>query len=128
MKKIETKEDIKLFRREIKKELKKFLSYVEDDNLDGYGLAFELLYDDYGYICHIFARAEWLIFIKAGKILPDIHRKSIHTLTVTDFMYNNGFEINKDTSDYKLNKVANRIIKEYNDQIEAEWRKKYGME
>lgn len=126
MKKIETKEDIKLFRREIKKELKDILSVA--GGLDGYGLGFELLNDDDGYICHIFARAAWLIFVKAGKILPDIHRKSIDTLTVTDFMYNNGFEINKDTSDYKLNKVADRIIKEYNDQIEAEWREKYGME
>lgn len=34
MKKIESKEDIKLFRREIKKELKEFLSY-EEGNLDG---------------------------------------------------------------------------------------------
>ena len=130
MKKIETKEDIKLFRREIKKELKSILSVAGgvDDNL-----AFELLNEDDDYICHIFARA--------GMCLPDIQRITYDDISVQNFMFGNGFELNKDTSDYKLNKVVNRIIEDYNDQvdreieyrkaseeIEAEWREKYGME
>lgn len=140
MKKIETKEDVKLFRREIKKELKDILSNVED-NLDG-NLAFELLNDDDDYICHIFARA--------GMCSPDIQRITYDSISVENFMYGNGFELNKDISDYKLNKVVNRIIEDYNDEadweiecrraseeieyrkiseeFEAEWEKKYGME
>ena len=130
MKKITSKEDIKLFRREIKKELKSILSVAGgvDDNL-----AFELLNEDDDYICHIFARA--------GMCLPDIQRITYDDISVQNFMFGNGFELNKDTSDYKLNKVVNRIIEDYNDQvdreieyrkaseeIEAEWREKYGME
>lgn len=40
-------------------------------------------------------------------------------------MFGNGFNLNKYTSDYKLNKVVNRIIEEYNDLVdkEAEYRK-----
>ena len=130
MKKITSKEDIKLFRREIKKELKKFLSVA--GGLDG-NLAFELLNEDDDYICHIFARA--------GMCLPDIQRITNDDISVENFMYGNGFELSKYTSDYQLKKVVNRIIEDYNDQvdreieyrkaseeIEAEWRKKYGME
>lgn len=130
MKKIETKEDVKLFRREIKKQLKDILSVA--GGLDG-NLAFELLNEDDDYICHIFARE--------GMCLPDIQRITYDSISVENFMYGNGFNLNKDTSDYKLNKVVNRIIEDYNDQvdreieyrkaseeIEAEWRKKYGME
>lgn len=129
MKKITSKEDIKLFRREIKKELKDILSVA--GGLDG-NLAFELLNEDDDYICHIFARA--------GMCLPDIQRITNDSISVENFMYGNGFELNKDTSDYKLNKVVNRIIEDYNyqvdreieyrkasEEIEAEWRKKYGI-
>lgn len=116
MKKIETKKDIKLFRREIKKELKDILSNVED-NLDG-NLAFELLNEDDDYICHIFARE--------GMCLPDIHRITYDSISVENFMYGNGFELNKDTSDYKLNKVVNRIIEDYNDQVDWEKVVEYG--
>lgn len=130
MKKIETKEDIKLFRREIKKELKDILSVA--GGLDG-NLAFELLNEDDDYICHIFARE--------GMCLPDIQRITNDSISVQNFMYGNGFELNKDTTDYQLNKVVNRIIEDYNDQvdreieyekaleeIEAEWEKKYGSQ
>ena len=114
MKKITNKEDLKLFRREIKKELKNILSFGFgfDDNL-----AFELLNEDDDYICHVFARA--------GMCLPDIQRITYDDISVQNFMYGNGFELNKDISDYKLNKVVNRIIDEYNDLLdkEAEYRK-----
>lgn len=116
MKKIETKKDIKLFRREIKKELKDILSNVED-NLDG-NLAFELLNEDDDYICHIFARE--------GMCLPDSQRITYDSISVENFMYGNGFELNKDTSDYKLNKVVNRIIEDYNDQVDWEKVVEYG--
>lgn len=109
MKKITSKEDIKLFRREIKKELKDILSVA--GGLDG-NLAFELLNEDDDYICHIFARA--------GMCLPDIQRITNDSISVKNFMYGNGFELNKDTSDYKLNKVVNRIIEDYNDQVDSE--------
>lgn len=32
--------------------------------------------------------------------------------------YGNGFELNKDTSDYKLNKVVNRVINKYNELVD----------
>ena len=117
MKKITSKEDIKLFRREIKKELKDILSVRGgiESNLDG-NFAFELLNEDDDYICHIFAREGCVID-------PDIQRISYDDISVPNFMYGNGFELNKDTSDYKLNKVVSRIIKEYNHQVE--WREKY---
>ena len=113
MKKIETKEDIKLFRREIKKELKDILSVRGgiESNLDG-NFAFELLNEDDDYICHIFARE--------GMCLPDIQRITYDDISVVNFMYGNGFNLNKDISDYKLNKVVNRIIEDYNDQIDWE--------
>ena len=107
MKKIESKEDIKLFRREIKKELKDILSVA--GGLDG-NLAFELLNEDDDYICHLFARA--------GMCLPDIQRITYDSISVENFMYGYGFELNKDTSDYKLNKVVNRIIEDYNYQVD----------
>ena len=115
MKKITSKEDIKLFRREIKKQLKDILSVA--GGLDG-NLAFELLNEDDDYICHIFARA--------GMCLPDIQRITYDSISVENFMYGNGFNLNKDTSDYQLNKVVNRIIKEYNDEIE--WKSRYEIE
>ena len=131
MKKITSKEDIKLFRKEIKKELKRIFSVRGgiESNLDG-NFAFELLNEDDDYICHIFA--------KAGMCLLDIQRITYDDISVENFMYGNGFNLNKDTSDYKLNKVVNRIIEDYNGQvdreiefskaleeIEAEWEKKY---
>ena len=119
MKQITNKEDPKLFRREIKKELKEILSLRGgiESNLDG-NFAFELLNEDDDYICHIFARA--------GMCLPDIQRITYDDISVENFMYGNGFELNKDISDYKLNKVVNRIIEDYNYQVE--WREKYEME
>lgn len=118
MKKITSKEDIKLFRREIKKELKDILSVRGgiENNLDD-NFAFELLNEDDDYICHIFARA--------GMCLPDIQRITYDDISVQNFMFGNGFNLNKYTSDYKLNKVVNRIIEEYNDLVdkEAEYRK-----
>lgn len=116
MKKITSKEDIKFFRREIKKELKNILSNVEDNLDEVYGL--ELLNEGDDYICHI--------FVKAGMTTPDLRRIEDDSITITNFMYGNGFNLNKHTTDYQLKKVVNRIIEDYNDQVE--WRKKYGVE
>ena len=109
MKKIETKEDIKLFKREIKKQLKDILSVA--GGLDG-NLAFELLNEDDKYICHI--------FVRAGMTTPDLRRIEYDSISVENFMYGNGFELSKYTTDYQLNKVVNRIIEDYNDQIDWE--------
>ena len=105
MKKITSKEVIKLFRREIKKELKRILSNEEDGLGDT--VAFELLNDEDNYICHIFVK-------------PNLNRITFDSISVHHFMYGNGFNLNKDTSDYQLNKVVNRIIEDYNDQIDWE--------
>lgn len=126
MKKITSKEDVKFFRREIKKELKRILS--NEENGLGDTVAFELLNDDDNYICHIFVK-------------PDLNRITFDSISVHHFMFYNDYVLNKYTSDYKLNKVVNRIIEDYNyqvdreieyrkasEEIEAEWRKKYGME
>ena len=112
-KKIETKEDIKLFKKEIKKELKDILSVrggIESN------FAIELLNDDDDYICHIFARA--------GMTTPDKRRITNDSISVDYFMYGNAFDLNQHTSDYHLKKVVNRIINEYNDLVdkEAEYR------
>lgn len=108
MNKITSKEDIKLFRKEIKKELKKFLSYVEDDNLDDI-FGFELMNDGDDYICHIFSRV--------GMHIPYLDRVTNDSITVTNFMYGNGFNLNKHTTDYQLKKVVDRIIDEYNNLV-----------
>lgn len=131
MKKIESKEDIKLFRKEIKKELKSILSNVEDNLDEVYGL--ELLNDDDKYICHMFARA--------GMTTPDLDRITYRSITIADTLHGNDFDLNKYTSDYQLRKVANQIIDKYNEIVddvieyrkasektEAEWREKYGIE
>lgn len=137
--KITSKEDIKLFRREIKKKLKNILANVED-NLNG-NFVFELYHSDDTSACYLLPMQDLC--------LPDFDIDGFMPIVIDNFMYGNGFNLNKYTSDYKLNKVVNRIIEDYNDQvdweiecrraseeieyrkvseeIEAEWRKKYGM-
>ena len=114
-KKIETKEDLKLFRKLIKNVLKNFLSNVLGNLDDCWSI--ELLNEDDNYICHIYARA--------GMTTPDKRRITNDSMSVDNFMYGNGFDLNKHTSDYHLKKVVNRIINEYNDLVdkETEYRK-----
>lgn len=110
MEKITTKKDIKLFRREIARELKNILSNVED-NLDDCW-AIELLNNEDDYICHIYA--------KAGITTPDKRRITFDSISVENFMYNNDYDLDKYTTDVRLTMVANRIINEYNDQVDRE--------
>ena len=113
--KIESKEDIKWFKSKIKKELKRILSNVED-NLDRH-MAFEMYQSDDTSACYMLPMQD-LRF-------PDFDIDGCMPIVVNNFMYGNGFNLNKYTSDYKLNKVANRIINMHNDLIdkESEYRK-----
>ncbi len=113
--KITNKEDIKLFKSEIKKQLKNILANVED-NLGGH-MVFELFNSDDTIACHLLSFQDLR--------LPDFDSDGFMPIVITNFMYGNGFNLNKYTSDYKLNKVANRIINMHNDLLdkETEYRK-----
>lgn len=116
MKKIETKEKVKLFSNLIKDELKNFTSNVEDNMNDN--LAFEILNTDYTIICDIFA--------KEGMATTELERlnrldsEGFMPFVIDNFMFGNGFDLNKYTTDEELDKIANRIINEYNDLVDKE--------
>lgn len=98
---IETKEDVKLFRRVIKSILKSILSNVED-NLDGH-VAILIGNENNMPICH----------------LSDVDSADEpNTIKMSGFMYYNKFKLNKHTTDLQLMKVVDRIIDEYNISIE----------
>ena len=98
--KIETKEDIKFFRKEIKGILKSILANVED-NLDGH-MAIVMGNENNEHICH----------------LSDVHSANEpNTIKMSGFMYYNKFKLNKHTTDIQLMKVVDRIIGEYNISI-----------
>ena len=113
--KITSKEDVKWFKREIKKKLKNILANVED-NLDRH-MVFEIYESDDTSACYLLPMQDLR--------LPDFDIDGFMPIVVNNFMFGNGFNLNKDTSDYKLNKVANRIINMHNDLLdkEAEYRK-----
>jgi hypothetical protein len=113
MKKITTAKDIKLFKKAIKKEIKDVAKYREY-NMEG-ELAIELLNDDDSYICHIVGRPNL-----QSCCTPDLRIINKGSIIIENFMYGNGFNINKYTSDYKLRKVADRIINEYNSELDWE--------
>lgn len=110
LKKINTSEDIKLFKKAIKKEIKDVAKYTEYNIGDH--LAIELFNDGDDYICHIVGRPN--LQSCCGPDLRIINKGSI---VIEYFMYGNGFALNKYTSDYKLRKVADRIINEYNSEL-----------
>ena len=116
MKKIESKEKIKLFRQEIKEELKNVLVNVED-NLDS-NLAFEVLNSDYMIICDVFAK-EGLATLELER-LERLDSEGFMPFVIDNFMFGNGFNLNKYTTDEELDKIANRIINEYNDLVDRE--------
>ena len=113
--KITSKEDVKLFRREIKKKLKNILANVEDNLNDIF--VFELYHSDDTSACYLLSMQDLR--------LPDFDIDGFMPIVIDNFMFGNGFNLNKYTSDYKLNKVANRIIKMHNDLLdkESEYRK-----
>lgn len=110
LKKITTSEDIKLFKKAIKKEIKDVAKYREY-NMEG-ELAIELFNDDDDYICHIVGRPNL-----QSCCTPDLRIINKGSIVIENFMYGNGFIINKYTSDYKLRKVADRIINMYNCEL-----------
>lgn len=116
MKKIETKERVKLFSNFIKEELKNVLVNVED-NLDS-NLAFEVLDSDYMIICDVFAK-EGLATLELER-LERLDSEGFMPFVIDNFMFGNGFNLNKHTTDEELDKIANRIINEYNDLVDKE--------
>lgn len=113
--KITSKEDVKLFKSEIKKQLKNILVNVEDNLNDN--MVFEIWNSDDTIVCHLLSMQDLR--------LPDFDSDGFMPIVVNNYMYGNGFNLNKYTSDYKLNKVANRIINMHNDLLdkETEYRK-----
>lgn len=113
--KITSKEDVKWFKSEIKKRLKNILANVED-NLDRH-MVFEIYQSDDESACYLLSMQDLR--------LPDFDIDGFMPIVVNNFMFGNGFNLNKYTSDYKLNKVANRIINMHNDLLdkETEYRK-----
>ena len=116
MKKIESKEKIKLFSNFIKEELKNVLVNVED-NLKS-NLAFEVLYCDYMIICDVFVK-EGLATLELER-LERLDSEGFMPFVIDNFMFGNGFNLNKYTTDEELDKIANRIINEYNDLVDRE--------
>lgn len=113
--KITSKEDVKWFKSEIKKRLKNILANVED-NMNG-NMVFEMMNCEDTIVCHLLSMQDLR--------LPDFDIDGFMPIVVNNFMFGNGFNLNKDTSDYQLKKVANRIINMHNDLIdkESEYRK-----
>lgn len=111
IKKINTTEDIKLFKKAIKKEIKDVAKYTEYNIGDH--LAIELFNDNNGgYICRRVVRPDlWHTCPREDRT------RNKDSIVIKYFMYGNGFVLNKYTSDYKLRKVADRIINEYNSEL-----------
>ena len=102
--KIETKEEIKFFQRKIKKELKDVLWNVED-NLSGY-YGIGLINDVDTHYCHI-----------CQMELPRLFQENKDAIGVYDFMWRNGFKLNKNTTDIQLMQVVDKIIDDYNRKV-----------
>lgn len=113
IKKITTTEDIKLFKKAIKKAIKDFVKN-EEYNMAG-EFAIELLNEDDSYICRIVVRP-----ILSNTCTPDLRVSNEDSIVIENFMYGNSFNINKYTSDYRLRKVADRIINIYNGELDWE--------
>ena len=108
MKKLKTitgEEDVKFFREAIKNEIKKYIVNVEHNlsGLNGIGLIND---DDNTHYCHI-----------CEMEIPRCFQANEDAIGVYDFMYRNGFNLNKDTTDLQLMKVVDKIIDEYNRKV-----------
>ena len=109
---ITSEKDKELFRWKIKNDLRKAISNV-DDNLDD--CAFEMINgkEGEGWNCEINL-----------KIIPYFNEHNISTKgfipLIIDGLNKYGITLNKHTTDEELDKVANRIINEYNDLVDKE--------
>ena len=145
MKRIESKEDIKLFRRLIKNEIKKEIAekkriltrykrYGLDkilklkldkycDITDNYG--FELLNDDNEHICHLCLKPNYDYiydeYFDAEMGYTD-DRLSNKSIMIYDFMHNSKFDLNERTSDYRIRIIVDKIINKYNAEVDR-WAK-----
>ena len=127
LEKITSENDIILFREAITNEIKAYIANIEHNLSERYGI--EILNEGVTHICHIF---------KLKK--PFLTKKSLDSINIFNFMFCNGFNLNKNTTDYQLRKVVDKIIDEYNEKVtennedyereknwEREFYKKYGM-
>ena len=108
MKKLNTitsKEDVKLFSELIKNEIKKYIVNVEQNLSGGYGIGL-INDDDNTHYCHI-----------CEMEIPRLFKANEDAIGVYDFMWRNGFNLNKDTTDLQLMKVVDKIIDEYNRKV-----------
>ena len=108
MKKLNTitsEKDVKFFREAIKNEIKKYIVNVEHNLSGAYGIGL-INDDDNTHYCHI-CKME----------LPRLPEANEDAIGVYDFMWRNGFELNKDTTDLQLMKVVDKIIDEYNRKV-----------
>lgn len=107
IKQIVTKEEKEDFRQAIKEELKKVFSNVEDDIYD---YSFFLYNTKDEYCCMLqkdFTHIQVRMFVVMHEVDPII----IGEL----YYFSSG--LNKNTTDRELDKFANKIIKEYNQQL-----------
>ena len=107
MKKLNTitsEEDLKFFREAIKNEIKKYIVSVEH-NLSG-DYCIGLINDDNTHYCTI-----------CEMEIPRLFQPNQDAIGVYDFMWRNGFNLNKDTTDLQLMKVVDKIIDEYNRKV-----------
>ena len=108
MKKLNTitsEKDVKFFREAIKNEIKKYIVNVEHNLSGAYGIGL-INDDDNTHYCHI-CKME----------LPRLSVANEDAIGVYDFMWRNGFNLNKDTTDLQLMKVVDKIIDEYNRKV-----------
>ena len=108
MKKLNTitsEEDVKFFREAIKNEIKKYIVNVEHNLSGAYGIGL-INDDDNTHYCHI-CKME----------LPRLFQANEDAIGVYDFMWRNGFNLNKNTTDLQLMKVVDKIIDEYNRKV-----------
>lgn len=127
MKRIESKEDIKLFRRLIKNEIKKEIAKEKKDiaaeifrkhaikvfeSDEDYN--FELLNDDNEHICHL----HHIMFdeFKFGYFNDDVLNHE--SIIIDGFMHNSKFDLNKNTGDYRIRMIADKIINKYNAKVD----------
>lgn len=109
IKKIISEKDKELFRWKIKNDLRKAISNVED-NLDD--CAFEMVNCEEGWSCEINL-----------KIIPYFKKHSISTKglipLIIDGLNKYGITLNKHTTEEELDEVADKLIEEYNENVNA---------
>ena len=121
IKQITTKQDKEHFRLIIKKNLRKVIANIDED--DSYSGSF-WLYNDKDAHCILLKQhytfSELNLFINSNGIIP---------IVIGDFYHYCDY-LNKATTDRELERFANKIIKEYNERVrerklEEWWNKLY---